>query len=52
MADTTINTPGGMGGLVRFSEEYTSKFMIKPVHVIIFIALIVGFRISLNFIYG
>jgi len=52
MAESTINTPGGMGGLIRFNEEYTSKFMLKPIHVIIFIALIVAFRISLNFIYG
>jgi hypothetical protein len=48
MAD--INLPSGAGGLVRFKEEYASMFNLKPTHVILFIVLIVAFRISLNFI--
>ena len=47
MADNSINMPGGFGGLTRFSEEYESKFMLKPIHVIVFLILIVGLRIAL-----
>ena len=52
MADSSVNLPGGYGGLTRFSEEYDSKFSLKPSHVIVFVVLIVLFRISLGFIYG
>ncbi len=51
-ADNSINLPGGYGGLTRFSEEYESRFNLKPAHVIVMIILIVLFRISLTFIYG
>lgn len=47
--DGSINLPGGFGGLMRYSEEYESKFMLKPIHVIIFVILIIGFRIALPF---
>ena len=50
MADSGINLPSGSGGIVRFKEEYASIFSLKPVHVIVFIALIILFRISLSFI--
>ncbi len=50
--DNRINLPAGFGGLMRFKEEYASKFNLKPVHVIIFIIFIVAFRILLNFIYS
>jgi len=43
----TINMPGGFGGLTRYSEEYDSKFMLKPIHVIGFIALIIILRVLL-----
>jgi len=52
MADNPISLPGGYGGLTRFSEEYESKFNLKPTHVIVMIVLIILFRISLTFIYG
>ena len=51
MAENKINLPGGFGGLTRFSEEYSSYFNPKPVHIIIFIALIVAFRILLSIVY-
>ena len=42
MADK-INVPAGFGGLVRYGEEYKSRFKLKPIHVVIFIiAVIVG----------
>ena len=51
MAENKVNLPGGFGGLTRFSEEYESYFNLKPVHIIIFVFLIVGFRILLSVIY-
>jgi len=48
MAQTpSVNLPGGFGGLTRFSEEYGSKFNLKPIHIVGFIILIVVFRIAL-----
>jgi preprotein translocase subunit Sec61beta len=48
MADNAINVPSGFGGLVKFKEEYESKFNLKPVHVVVFVILIVVFRIALQ----
>lgn len=50
MADNSINMPSGFGGLVKFKEEYESKFNLKPVHVIVFVILIVAFRVALQFL--
>lgn len=36
-----ISTPSGMGGLMRFNEEYPSKFQISPELVIVLIAIVV-----------
>ena len=49
MADG-VNVPSGSGGLVRFKEEYESKFALKPTHVMIFVLLIVVFRMALQFL--
>jgi len=49
MADNSVNMPSGFGGLVRFKEEYESKFNLKPIHIVIFVILIVVFRIALPF---
>jgi preprotein translocase subunit Sec61beta len=49
MAESGINVPSGFGGLVKFKEEYESKFGLKPIHVILFVILIVVFRIALPF---
>jgi len=46
-----VNLPGGFGGLVRYNEEYPSKFNLKPTYVIVFIVLILLFRVSLGIIY-
>jgi len=48
MADNRISMPAGFGGLMRFGEEYESKFNLKPVHVVIFLILILGIRIGLG----
>ena len=52
MADNRVNLPGGFGGLTRFSEEYDIKFSLKPTHIILFIILIIGFRIVLSMVYS
>ena len=38
--DNKIRMPSSMGGLVNYSDEYTSKFMLKPEHVLILIGVI------------
>ena len=38
--DSSVSMPGVFGGLMRYNEEYNSKFKLKPVHVIIFVILI------------
>jgi len=48
MADNTVNIPSGFGGLMRFKEEYASKFNLKPIHVIAFIIIVIVFRILLG----
>ena len=52
MADTGVNVPSGFGGLMRYSEEYSSFFTLKPVHIIAFIILIIAFRIFLGVYFG
>jgi preprotein translocase subunit Sec61beta len=36
-----ISTPSGMGGLMRFNEEYPSKIQITPEQVLIFVAVVI-----------
>jgi len=49
--EQSLNLPAGFGGLVNFKEEYESKFMLKPTHVIGFVIFIVLFRIGLKFLF-
>ncbi len=46
--NTGVNLPGGFGGLMRYSEEYSSRFMLKPTHVVAFVLLVIAFRIALG----
>ena len=48
MADNKINMPGAFGGLMRYDEEYSSKFMLSPSQVIGFVVLVVLFVIALK----
>lgn len=41
MADNTMSMPSGMGGLMRFNEEYTSKLQISPQQVVVLIVAVV-----------
>jgi preprotein translocase subunit Sec61beta len=45
--DGKISLPG-MGGLMRYDEEYNSRFMISPAHVIGFCVAIILFVIALK----
>ncbi|MFH1308323.1 MAG: preprotein translocase subunit Sec61beta [archaeon] len=47
-SDNRIHMPSGFGGLLRYDEEYESKFKLKPEHVIVFIVLVLLFVIILN----
>jgi len=51
MAKQGISLPVGYGGLMRYNEEYRSKFVLKPSHVIIFIILITIFVLALKILY-
>jgi preprotein translocase subunit Sec61beta len=41
MANNQMSIPSGMGGLMRFNEEYPSKLRISPEQVIIFVVLVI-----------
>jgi len=41
MADSRIQMPSGMGGLVRYFDEYRSKIEFKPGHIIILCVIII-----------
>jgi len=46
--DGKISMPGGFGGLMRYDEEYKSRIMLSPYHVIAFLILIMLFVIGLK----
>jgi preprotein translocase subunit Sec61beta len=48
--DESISMPGVFGGLMRYNDEYNSKFKFKPEHIIIFIGLLVLFVLGLKYI--
>jgi len=48
MASDGIRMPGGMGGLMRYDDEYESKFKLSPAMVIGFIVLIILFVIAMK----
>ena len=48
MANDKINMPMGFGGLMRYDEEYPSKLILKPAHIIAFIISVIVFVILLN----
>ncbi len=49
--ENKIHLPGGFGGLMRFQDEYESKFYFKPGHVVAFIIFIIGLRIALPLVF-
>jgi preprotein translocase subunit Sec61beta len=49
--DNKVSLPGSFGGLMRFSEEYSSYINLKPAHVIVFIILIIAIRIVIPWVF-
>jgi len=48
MADDRISMPSGMGGLMRYFDEYKSKIQIKPMHVLFLIVLFIALEIVIR----
>ena len=46
--DSKIRMPGSFGGLMRYDEEYGSRFMLTPYHVIGFIVCVILLVIALK----
>lgn len=46
--DNKISMPGVFGGLMRYDEEYNSKFMMSPKAVIAFIIATIVFVVILK----
>ena len=41
MADDKISMPSGMGGLMRYFDEYKSKIQLKPAYVIVLVVAMI-----------
>ena len=39
--DGKISMPSGMGGLMRYFDEYKSKIQLKPAYVVLFVVLLI-----------
>ena len=51
MAQDKISMPSGMGGLMRYFDEYKSKIRIKPGHIIIMCFVVIVIMVFL-YTYG
>jgi len=49
--DNKISMPSGMGGLMRYFDEYKSKIRIKPGHIIIMVFVVIVIMVFL-YTYG
>ncbi len=47
MAQDKISMPSGMGGLVRYFDEYESKIKFKPGHIIVLCVVVIVIMIFL-----
>ena len=48
MAQDRISMPQGMGGLVRYFDEYKSKIKFKPGHIVILSIVVIVIMIVLH----
>ena len=48
MAQDRISMPSGMGGLVRYFDEYKSKIKFKPGHIIVLCIVVIIILIFLH----
>jgi len=51
MADNRISMPQGMGGLVRYFDEYFCKIKFKPGHIIVLCVVVIVIMVIL-YTYG
>ena len=51
MANDRISMPQGMGGLVRYFDEYKSKIKFKPGHIIVLCVVVIVIMVLL-YTYG
>ncbi|MDP1695534.1 MAG: preprotein translocase subunit Sec61beta [archaeon] len=48
MGDNKIQMPGAFGGIMRYDEEYESRFKISPVQAIGFVVIVILFVLVLK----
>jgi len=48
MANDRVSMPSGIGGLVRYFDEYKSKFTLKPGHVVVLCIVVIILMIILH----
>jgi len=48
MARNKVSMPSGMGGLVRYFDEYKSKIEFKPGHIIVLCIIVIIIMIILH----
>jgi len=48
MADDRIHMPGSFGGIMRYDEEYESRFKVTPTQVVAVIVIVILFVLGLN----
>ena len=48
MSDEKIRMPSGMGGLVRYFDEYRSKIRFKPGLIVVFVVIIIILEILIS----
>lgn len=46
--ENKVSMPGTFGGLMRYDEEYPSRFILSPWHVIAFMVIIIVFVLALK----
>lgn len=51
MSDNRISMPSGMGGLMRYDAEYSSRFMLSPHTVIGFVVAVLVFVFALTVLF-
>jgi preprotein translocase subunit Sec61beta len=49
MAENKISMPSGIGGLVRYFDDYKSKIEIKAIHFVAFVVAVIIFYIYITF---
>ncbi len=48
MSDQKISMPSGIGGLVRYFDEYKSKIEFKPGLIVVFVIIVILIEIFLH----